>query len=287
MMNYRSTITLLFAVATMLLAVSPATAEEMSPPDEEDDGFELSLQADLGFVTPLYHRIQYSEDTTYFDYVADGGQDVLFPFSRLSAETTLGDRHHITFLWQPLRLETEVRLNQDVAVDDVVFEEGQPMELLYNFPYYRTTYLYDLIESDDTEFSVGGGLQIRNATISFQTADGELRRDRRDLGFVPLLKLRGHHNFDNHWFIGGEAAGFYAPVRYLNLRDVDVIGAILDADLRAGRHIDDHVSAYLSARYIGGGSEGTADRPEDEPGDGFTRNWINAVALTLGFEYTF
>lgn len=283
-MKYLSS--LLPALLISLLAIAPAAADEPAPAEEDDD-FALTLRADLGFFTPLSHRIQFSEDNTYFDYVADGGQDVLFPFQRFSTEVTLGERHHVGFLFQPLRLETETRLNEDITVDDAVFEEGQPVELLYNFPYYRTTYLYDLIGADDTEFSVGGGLQIRNATISFQTADGELRRENRDVGLVPLLKIRGHHSFDNDWFVGGEAAGFYAPVRYLNLRDVDVIGAILDADLRFGRHIDDHVDAFLTARYIGGGADGTSDQPPEQPGDGFVRNWIHSTALSLGFQYRF
>lgn len=282
----RRTLTLVFAVVVCVLVASPAAAEQPEP-TEGDDGFGLTLRADLGFFTPLYHRIQFSEEGSDFDYVEEGGQDVLFEFSRFSADAIFGDRHHVTFLWQPIRLDTEVRLNRDITVDEAVLEEGRPVELLYNFPYWRTTYLYDLVGADDTELSIGGGLQIRNATISFQTADGERRRDRRDVGFVPLLKVRGHHGFGDGWFVGGEAAGFYAPVRYLNLRDVDVIGAILDADIRAGRLLRKDVAAFVAARYIGGGSEGTGDQPEDQPGDGFTRNWLHSMALSLGFELRF
>ena len=179
------------------------------------------------------------------------------------------------------------RLPRDVAVDDVVFEEGQPVDLLYNFPYYRTTYLYDLRSAEDCEFSIGGGLQIRNATINFETADGEVRRSRRDVGLVPLLKLRMRRSLGEDWFLGGEAAGFYAPIRYLNISDTDVVGAIADANVLAGRRIDEHTNAYLTIRYIGGGAEGTSDQPPEEPGDGFTKNWIHALSLALGFEYRF
>lgn len=263
------------------------TAHAQEAPVDDEDRFELTLRADLGVVTPLYHRIQYSEQGTDFDYVTDGGQDVLFTFTRLATDLRLGTRHHLTFVFQPLRLHTGVRLPRDITVDDVVFEQGRPVDLLYNFPYYRTTYLYDLRDTDDAELSIGGGLQIRNATISFRTADGQLQRDRRDVGLVPLLKLRTRRSLDDQWFLGGEIAGFYAPIRYLNVSDTDVVGAIADANLLVGRTLDDHTSAYLTLRYIGGGAEGTSDQPPDEPGDGFTRNWIHALSLSLGFEYRF
>lgn len=276
---------LLSIIIVALFLIPPATAQPGA--NEDDNDFEFALQADLGFVTPLYHRIQFSEAGTEFDYVDEGGQEVLFPFRRFRAEARFNDRHHVAFLYQPLRLETRVLLGRDVTIDEAVFDEGTPMELLYNFPYYRTTYLYDLVAADGTELSVGAALQIRNATIDFQSADGELLRANRDLGFVPLLQIRGHHRFDNDWFVGGEIAGFYAPIRYLNLSDSDVIGAIADANVELGHQLQDEVDAYLSARYIGGGADGTSDQPAQEPGDGYTRNWIHAIALSLGLEYRF
>jgi hypothetical protein len=280
--HMRLPIPLLMLALTVALATPAAAQHGLAR-----EGFALTLRSELGFIAPLYHRIQYSEAGTYFDYVGEGGQNVLFPYSRWTAEMRLGGRHHVGFLFQPLTLETEVRLNRDIVVDDAIFPEGRPVELLYNFPYYRTTYLYDLIDDPRREFSIGGGLQIRNATISFQTADGELRRDRRDVGFVPLLKVRAHQPLGREWFAGGEAAGFYAPVRYLNIRDVDVVGAILDANLLVGRRVDRHVDALLTIRYVGGGSEGTSNRRPEEPGDGFTRNWLHAMSVALGFTYRF
>ncbi len=277
----------IYIFSLALLIGASAAAQQQPVDDDEDDPFELTLRADLGVVTPLYHRIQYSEEGTDFDYVGDGGQNVLFTFNRLATDVRLGSRHHLTFVFQPLRLETSVRLAQDVTVDDAVFEEGQPVDLLYNFPYYRTTYLYDLRQSEDAEFSIGGGLQIRNATIVFRRADGELQRDRRDLGLVPLLKLRTRRSLGDDWFFGGELAGFYAPIRYLNISDSDVEGAIADGNLLIGRTLDEHTRAYLTLRYVGGGAQGTSEQPADEPGDGFTRNWIHALSLAVGFEYTF
>ena len=80
----------------------------------------------------------------------------------------------------------------------------------------------------DRELAVGGSLQIRNATIDFTSADGTMRRTNRDIGPVPLIKFRIKHTFKTGWFIGGEIDGIYAPVKYLNGSNTDVVGALLD-----------------------------------------------------------
>jgi hypothetical protein len=281
----RMSLTVLFAL-TVLLYSSAASAQEA--PDYEGDGFELSLKAELGFVSPLYHRIQFGQDGTYIDYVDEGGQDVLFEFQRYSVEALLGERHRLVLLWQPLDIETRVRLQRDLLVDEATFEEGTPVDMLYRFPFYRLSYLYDLIDSERTELSLGGSLQIRNATIAVTTVDGELRRERRDVGLVPILKVRARHQLESRWWFGAEVDGFYAPIRYLNLSDTDVLGAILDASLRGGRQVSENVDVFLNARYLGGGADGTSPRQAEEgPGDGYTRNWLNLLSVSLGLEYHF
>ena len=271
-----------------LTGVSQALAgqsEEQTQQEDDDRPVEVSLRAELGFVAPVYHRIQFGQDGTYLNYVEEGGQDVLFPFTRLSVDSQLGERHRLTLLWQPLNIETRVRAQRDLVVDDAVFEEGQPVVLGYSFPFYRLSYDYDLTQREETTLGVGGGVQIRNATISVESGDGTLRRDRRDVGLVPLLQFRGQHIRDSGWWFGTEIDGFYAPIRYLNVSDTDVVGAILDASIRVGASVGDGVDAYLNLRYLGGGADGTSpSQAEQGPGDGYTRNWLNLVILSLGFE---
>ena len=36
--------------------------------------------AELGYLAALSHKIQFSQDGTYYDYVKDGGQGCSFPF---------------------------------------------------------------------------------------------------------------------------------------------------------------------------------------------------------------
>jgi hypothetical protein len=243
--------------------------------------------AELGFVGVLDHKVQFSNDGTYFDYKKDGGQDVLFPISRFSLELNYNSRNTIVLLYQPLRLESQVLLENDLIVDDLTFPASTSVKLLYNFPFYRISYLRELLpDNDKFSLEIGGSLQLRNATISFESADGTLYRTNRDVGPVPAFKVRGRANINSRMYTELEADGIYAPVSYLNGSDNEVVGAILDASLRQGFKIIDPVNAFLNVRYLGGGAVGTSD-DDPGPGDGYVRNWLNFLTVSTGFVYEF
>jgi hypothetical protein len=69
--------------------------------------------------------------------VQDGGQDVLFLLSRISLEIEFNQKNTFYLLYQPLRLESQVLLQDDLVVDDLVFPANTGVQLLYNFPFYR------------------------------------------------------------------------------------------------------------------------------------------------------
>lgn len=234
---------------------------------------------EAGFLGVLQHRVQFSRDGTHFDYRARGGQNTLFFVTRWSVELSYDGCHRLTFLYQPLRLETAVSLDRDLRVDGLDFPAGTAVDLLYDFPFYRFGYDYDLAPDGPHELSLGLALQIRNATISFRSADGSLFRDNRDVGLVPLLRLRGRWALHEKAWLETEIDGIYAPVSYLNGSDTEVTGALLDASLRAGADFGD-LSVFLSVRYLGGGAVGESD--DAGPGDGYVRNWLHFFVLTLG-----
>ncbi|MFK8103458.1 MAG: hypothetical protein AB8G15_13075 [Saprospiraceae bacterium] len=249
--------------------------------------FKFRAVAELGFLGVLDHKVQFSNSGTYFDYGKDGGQDVLFPISRLSLEFDFNRKNTIILLYQPLRLESEVLLSEDLIVDDATFAAGTGVRLLYNFPFYRVSYLRELLSDHPKyKFAVGGTIQIRNATISFESFDGQLFRSNRDLGIVPALKIRGKAQLNDRVYAELEADGIYAPVSYLNGSDNEVVGAILDASVRVGVEIIEPVNAFLNLRYLGGGAVGTSDDDEG-PGDGYVRNWLHFTTVSAGFIYSF
>jgi hypothetical protein len=270
----------LFAFSTPALAVTPTP--ESSWLNDPKRSYGVRLNAELGSLLPMSHTIQFDRDGTRFDYVRDGGQDNMFLFARLSADVDLGARHTIVFFYQPLDLNTAVRLDDELIVDDGVFPAGMPIELRYGFDFLRTSYLYDLQQADDRELAVGLSLQIRNATIDFKAVDGSVQRSNRDIGPVPILKLRTRQPVGESAWWGFELDGFYAPVSYLNGDDNEVIGAIADASIRYGLTLNQGIDTYLNLRYLGGGAVGVDD-DSTGPGDGYTRNWLHFMSLSLGF----
>lgn len=251
---------------------------------EEPSVVEWSLWAELGFLAVANHIVQLSNNGTRFDYRTQGGQDVLFPFFRLSTDLKFKGRHTIIFLYQPLKLNGETVLAEDTVFDGVLFPEGTPLNSTYGFPFWRISYVYDFLRRRGDEVSLGVSLQIRDATITFTSADGELRADRRDVGPVPAIKFRGRWGFDNGVWWGTEIDGFYAPVSVLNGSDQEITGALLDASLRVGYDFTARVSGFFNVRYLGGGAVGTQSDPTP-PSDGYTKNWLSFITFSLGIQF--
>ena len=248
--------------------------------------FEFRSVSELGFVGVLSHKIQFSNSGTYFDYVKDGGQDVLFPVSRLSLELDFKNRNTLFFLYQPLRLDSKALLAEDLSVDELTFPANTGVNLRYNFPFYRISYLRELMPKNEKySFGIGASVQVRNATINFESTDGTLLRTSRDLGVVPIMKARFRAELSDWAYTEVEADGFYAPISYLNGSDNEVIGAILDASLRGGLKINDPIDVFFNLRYLGGGGVGTGDIKPGEPGDGYLKNWLHVLTASAGAVY--
>lgn len=240
---------------------------------------------ELGFLGVAAHRITLGKNGTEFDYVEEGGQDNLSVFGRLSMELQLAPKHEVVLLYQPLKLQREVLLENNLIVDDLLFPAGTAIETTYGFPFWRGSYLYHFRPGEKNERALGLSLQLRNATISFRSLDGELFRTNRDLGPVPILKGKFKQYIGEGTWIEGEADGFYAPISYLNGSDNEVVGAILDASVRAGVDLPQGVDAFVNLRYLGGGAVGSSE-PEG-PSDGFVENWLHFVTVSLGVGYDF
>lgn len=253
----------------------------------ETNSLKFRAVAELGFLAVLDHNIQFSNSGTNFDYVKEGGQDILFAVSRLSLELDVKRRNTFILLYQPLSLKTEVLLENDLIVDELTYPANSLVRTVYNFPFYRFSYLRELMPNNTRhDFAVGASIQIRNATISFESGDGTLFRSNRNVGIVPALKIRTRSQINEKLYAGVEIDGMYAPVSYLNGSDNEVVGAILDASARIGMQLAQPVDGFLNVRYLGGGAVGTSDR-DDGPGDGFTRNWLSFLTVSGGFVYKF
>jgi len=247
----------------------------------------LRMNAEIGFLGVIDHKIQFSNNGTYIDYVKDGAQDILFPVTRFSLDFNLTRRSSISLLYQPLRLQTKNTLERDIIVDDQIFTQGSGVNFLFNFGFYRGSYLYEFFpDNSKYDFAFGATIQIRNATISFESQDGSAFRRSGDIGIVPALKIRTKRYFGDTYFLGVEADGIYAPVSYLNGANNEIVGAIFDGSVFGGFRLQKEAYTFLNLRYIGGGAVGT-DPDFTGPGDGYVRNWLHFINVSIGFSYEF
>ena len=245
--------------------------------------YALRASAEIGFVGVVKHGIQFGKDGSYFDFRNQGGQDVLFPFFRFTGEFVIKDRHNLIFLIQPLKLKSTATLDRDLQVDRTLFPRNTPMAFKYDFGFYRFGYMYDLLKHPEQELGIGLALQIRNATIDFASRDGELLATNRNIGVVPLVKLRGRWTpkRGQGFWLGAEVDGAYIRGKVISGTRDYFEGALVDASLRAGFKVPRAGDVFVNVRYVGGGARGTDSTPKDG-NDGYAENWLHTMALSLG-----
>ena len=270
---------------SLLLYSSIAHAENptiQSQINSSDQNVRFEATWEIGSIGVFSHTYKSGSDATDFDFVEDGGQDNLFPFQRFEVNFLVKNRHNFLLLYQPLNLVTTQEASSDIQMNNVTFPAGTPMDYRYGFDFIRGTWNYDIKPSLDKELSFGGGIQMRNATIDFTSADGTIRNSNRNIGPVPVITSRGHFNLGKQRWWGFDFAGAFAPIKYINGSNSDVVGALVDTSLRTGIRLKNGVNTFINLRYISGGSEGTNSNP-DEGKDGFSENWVHFGAVSVGF----
>ena len=279
----------LFVITTSLLVSALMALSAQGPLSPDGAPYSVALEAEMGFVDVLGHTYQSGEPGTNFDYVNQGGQDILFPALRLAAEVTLKDRHIINFLYQPLEVNSNVSFDEAVVIDGVTFPADTPMALRYSFPFWRLTYLYDFSSRDNLELAAGGALQLRNASVTFQSLnDLSGQKDitvSQNLGPVPALAFRGRYIFPSGVYLGAEATGLYASSAFINGADFEFEGSILDASVQAGVVLNGDREMYVKLRFLGGTAVGNSeyvDRTWTEAESTYTSNKLATLFLTLG-----
>ncbi|MCE1206529.1 MAG: hypothetical protein LWX00_03890 [Spirochaetia bacterium] len=255
--------------------------------------FSVSLEAETGTVKVFSHtyRVGPAPANTNFNFVTMGGQEILFPFSRLSAELLIANRHSVRFLYQPLEIVTQSVARSAFTIDSITFAKDNPVDIVYSFPFYRTTYLYDLLKGENF-LGVGAAIQLRNASIRFSGFDGsgnDVRTVSQNLGIVPALAVAGKFGLPGNFYAGFEATGIYASSALFNGATFQFEGSILDASVRVGKSFANGVEAFLNARFLGGSAAGISQYPDQywtESQDNETANYLATGSLTLGARIT-
>ena len=275
-------------ILSLALVFSLGMASENTLLNNSDRNVKISFDIETGLLGVISHTFQTgrTEDgATRFDFVEQGGQDILFPFDRYTANLEINKKHKISFLYQPLTIVTNVTFKEDVMMDSVIFTAGTPMELKYGFPFYRVTYSYAFVNNENLYFAAGAALQARNANIVFKALDGEKMTVANNVGPVPSLYVSGRYNFNSKAFLGFEATGLYASSAIINGASFAFEGSILDASLKAGYTLIPGLDVFANLRFLGGTSKGESQYPDrnwSESNQRYGENYLATSSFTMG-----
>lgn len=273
----------------LIFIVSVSAFAEQSLINRDDSGVKFFLESELGTLAIQYHtiRIGPTDTSDVFDFVNEGGQEILYRFERYNAGMFIDNHHRISFLYQPLEIVTEVVFDADRTIDGITFTEGTPMEISYGFPFYRITYGYDFFAEDNIDLGIGGALQLRNASIVFKQLDGAINQMTvsQNLGPVPAVYLFGRYNFQNGLYLLTDITGLYASSAIINGANFEFEGSILDASLRGGYTLKNNIDLFLNLRFLGGSAAGTSGYARDKWTDSTnpeTANYLATTSVSLG-----
>ncbi len=281
-MKHRAIILLALLVG---ISGSVFAAETDSLINMEDAPVQFFAEYESGLVSVTGHIIQIGSSGTVFNYVTQGGQDILFPFERLTVGAVIEDRHRVSFLYQPLEINTIVPFESTVTVDGKDFLG--PVELKYGFPFWRITYSYDLLDQKEFTLGVGAAMQIRNASIVFKDVDGAEVSVSQNVGPVPALHVYSRWETPVGINLTADITGLYASSAIINGATFEFEGSILDASLRAGYQLRNNVEIFGNIRFLGGTSKGTSSYPGtnwsvSSGDDRFSQNNLGTVTATMG-----
>lgn len=205
-----------------------------------------SVDVEAGPVFSGYNDVRIPGDTgTDFSLTDDLQAKVALGF-RARVNKTFGDRHWVSALVAPLRVESRGTLNRDVLFADVRFPAGvDDVEALYRFDSYRLTYRHGLVRARRFSFDLGLTAKIRDAEIRLTHAHVMLPgASKTNTGFVPLISFRAD------WQLGPRVG---------LVLDGDALGVPqgraedVSAALRIG--LGDRLDARVGYRVLEGGSD--------------------------------
>lgn len=220
----------LVVAAWLLSAHQPAAA----------DGIEADFEAGVAAASRNDVRIPGAGGTALS--LVDDLSAPLTPVFRLRAGYRFAERHLITALYAPLRLNATGVLARDVTFAGQTYPAGGSLLGVYRFDSYRLTYRYSFVRNETVEVSAGLTGKIRDAEISLY---GPQTARKTNTGFVPLL------NVHLEWRPGGGSFGV--------VLDADALaapqGRAEDILLAATWAASDAVVLRVGYRMVEGGAD--------------------------------
>jgi hypothetical protein len=158
---------------------------------------QVILDVETGLVSTGYNDVRIPGNEGTFISLKDDLKPSLDVFYRIKLNYTFSSAHTLSFLYAPLTVKSEGRLNKDVKFAGKTFLANKDLSGSYKFNSYRLTYRYDFVQNPDLEFGLGFTAKIRDAGIALSSQG--ISADKYNVGFVPIINFRllwhGTENF--------------------------------------------------------------------------------------------
>ena len=130
-------------------------------------------------------------------------------FVRLRLTYSFKDKHHLSALAAPLRLDASGQIDRPVRFNGMEFAANVPLKGRYRFDSYRLTYRYDIYREEGLRAGIGFTGKIRDASVRLE--DGEKETENKNTGFVPLVNFRVKWTFAERFGLLLEGDALAAP----------------------------------------------------------------------------
>jgi hypothetical protein len=187
------------------------------------------------------------------------------PYGVFRAEVTfdINERHGLRFVFAPLEITDTGTLLSDVSFAGVDFASGIDTEGNYKFNSYRISYRYRFYDGPTWRWKIGATGFIRDARIALRQ-QGKSAED-TDVGFVPLINLRGRARIGESWAFILDFDGLAASQ-----------GRAFDIAPQLAYSVSDLVDVAVGYRVIEGGAD--VDQV-------YNFAWFNSVIGSLRFKF--
>ena len=187
------------------------------------------------------------------------------PYGVFRAEVSfdINERHGLRFVWAPLEITDNGTLPSDVSFAGTDFATGIDTEANYKFSSYRISYRYRFYDGPTWRWRVGATGFIRDARIALRQ-QGKYAED-TDIGFVPLIHLRGRARIGESWMFILDFDGLAASQ-----------GRAFDISPQLAYSVSDLVDVAFGYRVIEGGAD--VERV-------YNFAWFNSLVGSIRFKF--
>jgi hypothetical protein len=165
-----------------------------------------------------------------------------YPAVRLYVTWRINLRNDLRLLLAPLSYTESGTFTSPVAFAGQIYNPGEPVDATYKFNSWRLTYRYKVYHGEQWNWWLGFTAKIRDAKIELK--QNNITSKKTDIGFVPLLHLRGEYYFDDTWW---------------SVIDIDALaggpGRAIDGTFQIGYNVSEQWSVSAGYRTVEGGAD--------------------------------